>query len=50
MSGSGEWDKRMTETLKNFDLNSPEVKQQFGNQIIPPINCYKVLYYSMVVA
>ena len=33
MSGSGEWDKRMTETLKNFDLNSPEVKQQFGKQI-----------------
>ncbi|EOA20659.1 hypothetical protein CARUB_v10000974mg [Capsella rubella] len=32
MSGSGEWDKRMTDTLKNFDLNSPEVKQQF-NQI-----------------
>ena len=35
MSGSGEWDKRMTETLKNFDLNSPEVKQQFGKQIVP---------------
>lgn len=30
MSGSGEWDKRMTDTLKNFDLNSPEVKQQFS--------------------
>ncbi|XP_010558601.1 PREDICTED: protein TIC 40, chloroplastic [Tarenaya hassleriana] len=29
MSGSGEWDKKMTDTLKNFDLNSPEVKQQF---------------------
>lgn len=30
MSGSGEWDNRMMDTLKNFDLNSPEVKQQFG--------------------
>ncbi|XP_058008141.1 LOW QUALITY PROTEIN: protein TIC 40, chloroplastic [Hevea brasiliensis] len=29
MSGSGEWDNRMMESLKNFDLNSPEVKQQF---------------------
>ncbi|KAI4306321.1 hypothetical protein L6164_029609 [Bauhinia variegata] len=32
MSGSGEWDSKMMDTLKNFDLNSPEVKQQF-NQI-----------------
>ncbi|KAL0751447.1 hypothetical protein Bca101_033450 [Brassica carinata] len=29
MSESGEWDERMTETLKNFDPNSPEVKQGF---------------------
>lgn len=35
MSGSGEWDKRMTDTLKNFDLNSPEVKQQFSKQFLP---------------
>lgn len=30
MGGSTEWDGRMMDTLKNFDLNSPEVKQQFG--------------------
>lgn len=30
MGGSEEWDNRMVENLKNFDLNSPEVKQQFG--------------------
>ncbi|KAJ4912182.1 hypothetical protein Rs2_06803 [Raphanus sativus] len=36
MSGSGEWDKRMTETLKNFDLNSPEVKQQFDQIGLTP--------------
>ncbi|KAM7279471.1 hypothetical protein ACFE04_006605 [Oxalis oulophora] len=29
MSGSGEWDNRMMDSLKNFDLSSPEVKQQF---------------------
>lgn len=32
MGGNGEWDNRMLDTLKNFDLSSPEVKQQF-NQI-----------------
>ncbi|KAG2300360.1 hypothetical protein Bca52824_036832 [Brassica carinata] len=36
MSGSGEWDKRMTDTLKNFDLNSPEVKQQFDQIGLTP--------------
>ncbi|KAK8468671.1 hypothetical protein PHAVU_006G083300 [Phaseolus vulgaris] len=33
MGGSTEWDNRMMDTLKNFDLNSPEVKQQFADQI-----------------
>lgn len=30
MGGSSEWDNRMMDSLKNFDLNSPDVKQQFG--------------------
>lgn len=30
MGGSAEWDNRMMDSLKNFDLSSPEVKQQFG--------------------
>lgn len=30
MGGSNEWDNRMMDSLKNFDLSSPEVKQQFG--------------------
>ncbi len=30
MGGSNEWDNRVMDSLKNFDLNSPEVKQQFG--------------------
>ncbi|KAH7681465.1 Hsp70-interacting protein Hip/Transient component of progesterone receptor complexes and an Hsp70-binding protein [Dioscorea alata] len=29
MGGGSEWDKRMMESMKNFDLSSPEVKQQF---------------------
>lgn len=32
MGGSNEWDSRMMDSLKNFDLSSPEVKQQFGNE------------------
>ncbi|XP_028768846.1 protein TIC 40, chloroplastic [Neltuma alba] len=36
MSGSGEWDSRMMDTLKNFDLNSPEVKQQFDQIGLTP--------------
>jgi len=28
--GGTEWDSQMMDTLKNFDLNSPQVKQQFG--------------------
>lgn len=30
MGGSAEWDNRMVDSLKSFDLSSPEVKQQFG--------------------
>ena len=30
MGGSAEWDNRMMDSLKSFDLSSPEVKQQFG--------------------
>lgn len=30
MSGSSDWDNRVMDSLKSFDLNSPEVKQQFG--------------------
>ena len=28
--GGTEWDNRMMDSLKNFDLSSPEVKEQFG--------------------
>jgi len=38
MGGSTEWDSRMMDTLKNFDLNSPEVKQQFGKLLL--YHCY----------
>lgn len=30
MGGSPEWDNRMMDSLKNFDLSSPDIKQQFG--------------------
>ncbi|XP_019419004.1 PREDICTED: protein TIC 40, chloroplastic-like [Lupinus angustifolius] len=36
MGGSGEWDSRMMDTLKNFDLNSPVVKQQFDQIGLSP--------------
>ncbi|XP_057973951.1 protein TIC 40, chloroplastic isoform X2 [Malania oleifera] len=36
MSGNGDWDNRMMDTLKNFDLNSPEVKQQFDQIGLTP--------------
>ncbi|KAK0598675.1 hypothetical protein LWI29_036932 [Acer saccharum] len=36
MRGNAEWDSRMMETLKNFDLNSPEVKQQFDQIGLTP--------------
>ncbi|XP_020577985.1 protein TIC 40, chloroplastic-like isoform X2 [Phalaenopsis equestris] len=36
MGGSSEWDNRMMDTLKNFDLSSPEVKQQFDQVGLTP--------------
>ncbi|NP_001310661.1 protein TIC 40, chloroplastic [Ricinus communis] len=36
MSGTGEWDNRMMDSLKNFDLSSPEVKQQFDQIGLTP--------------
>ncbi|XP_019199685.1 PREDICTED: protein TIC 40, chloroplastic isoform X2 [Ipomoea nil] len=36
MGGSPEWDNRMMDTLKNFDLSSPEVKQQFDQIGLSP--------------
>ncbi|MBA0819269.1 hypothetical protein Gohar_027815 [Gossypium harknessii] len=35
-TGSTEWDNRMMESLKDFDLNSPEVKQQFDQIGLAP--------------
>ncbi|KAL3845629.1 hypothetical protein ACJIZ3_003032 [Penstemon smallii] len=36
MGGSPEWDNRMMESLKNFDLSSPEIKQQFDQIGLTP--------------
>ncbi|XP_050385454.1 protein TIC 40, chloroplastic [Argentina anserina] len=36
MSGNSEWDNRMIDSLKNFDLSSPEVKQQFDQIGLTP--------------
>ncbi|CAI8602267.1 unnamed protein product [Vicia faba] len=36
MVGGTEWDSRMMDTLKNFDLNSPAVKQQFDQIGLSP--------------
>lgn len=36
MGGNPEWDNRMMDTLKNFDLNSPEIKQQFDQIGLSP--------------
>lgn len=36
MGGSSEWDGRMMESLKNFDLSSPEVKEQFDQIGLTP--------------
>ncbi|KAJ6960601.1 protein TIC 40 [Populus alba x Populus x berolinensis] len=36
MSGSSEWDSRMVDSLKKFDLSSPEVKQQFDQIGLTP--------------
>lgn len=41
MSGSGEWDNRVMDSLKNFDLSSPEVKQQFGKFVLESILLYE---------
>jgi len=42
MSGSSEWDSRMVDSLKNFDLSSPEVKQQFGEF---GIDCFCYMFH-----
>lgn len=36
MGGSAEWDNSMMDSLKNFDLSSPEVKQQFDQIGLTP--------------
>ncbi|KAJ4826706.1 hypothetical protein Tsubulata_023395 [Turnera subulata] len=36
MGGSGGWNDQMMDSLKNFDLNSPEVKQQFDQIGLTP--------------
>ncbi|XP_052189681.1 protein TIC 40, chloroplastic isoform X1 [Diospyros lotus] len=36
MGGSTEWDNQMLDSLKNFDLSSPEVKQQFDQIGLTP--------------
>ncbi|XP_014518692.1 protein TIC 40, chloroplastic [Vigna radiata var. radiata] len=36
MGGGTEWDSQMMDTLKNFDLNSPQVKQQFDQIGLSP--------------
>lgn len=42
MGGDGAFDSRMSDMLKNFDLNSTEVKQQFG--MLARQNMYSVCY------
>ncbi|KAJ0579878.1 putative Heat shock chaperonin-binding, STI1 domain-containing protein [Helianthus annuus] len=36
MGGSPEWDSRMMDSLKNFDISSPEVKEQFDQIGLTP--------------
>ncbi|KAH6785699.1 hydroxyproline-rich glycoprotein family protein [Perilla frutescens var. hirtella] len=36
MGGNPEWDNRMMDTLKNFDISSPEIKQQFDQIGLTP--------------
>lgn len=36
MGGTPEWDNRMMDTLKNFNLDSPDVKQQFDQIGLTP--------------
>ncbi|KAJ8761210.1 hypothetical protein K2173_001266 [Erythroxylum novogranatense] len=50
MKGSGEWDNRMMESLKNFDLNSPEVKQQFDQIGLTPEEVIKKIMANPDVA
>nr|GMD51032.1 protein TIC 40, chloroplastic [Ipomoea batatas] len=46
MGGSPEWDNRMMDTLKNFDLSSPEVKQQFGR--LEPLYVKGVIFFILL--
>lgn len=43
MGENGEWDKGLMDSFKDFNLNSPEVKQQFGRFELN----YSLLYFSM---
>jgi len=36
MGGSNEWDSQMMNSMKNFNLSSPEVKQQFDQLGLTP--------------
>jgi hypothetical protein len=40
MGGNPGWDSRMMDSLKNFDLSSPDVKQQFGQSTTSPVVKY----------
>jgi hypothetical protein len=42
MGGSGKWDSQMMDSLKDFDLNSAEVKQQFGEF---GIDCFCYMFH-----
>ena len=49
MSGNSEWDNRVTDSLKNFDLSSPEVKQQFGKSGIENLLLtHNILFWDYV--
>lgn len=49
MGGSPQLDDSLMDSLKNFDLNSPEVKQQFGRSNRSFLLLYILLdYYSLV--
>lgn len=47
MGGSPEWDNRMMDSLKNFDISSPEVKEQFGKFTLFKLK-ENILYYLYV--
>lgn len=40
MGGNPEWDNRLKDSLQNFDLSSPEVKEQFGELIHRDVICF----------